>query len=166
MSAPTPVRALVHSRTLVTAGVLLLFKFSFELLGGFPSGALFVGGLLTLLLASLKALVEEDLKKKVALRTLSQIGLAVLTFGLGFHSLSIVHLISHGLFKRLLFLQVGFLIHVRLRQQDCRQFCGAGRTPSLLQIQLGVSLTSLCGLFFTNGLVTKDAILELVYSRG
>lgn len=156
MSAPTPTRALVHRRTLVTAGVLLLYKFSERLYTWWGARlSLYVGGV-TMFLARLLALVEEDLKKKVALSTLSQIGMAVFTLGAGFYGVAFLHLVSHGFFKSLLFLQVGYIMHLFLGQQDSRGFGGAGRGSWVIQTQLFLSLSALCGLFFSRGLVTKD----------
>jgi NADH-ubiquinone oxidoreductase chain 5 len=149
---------------LVTAGILLLFKFSSFLLTKWGSIFLFYGGLLTLRLARFLALYEEDLKKVVALRTLSQIGLSVFTFGLGFPFLAFSHLVSHGFFKSLLFLQIGILIHSICSQQDPREYSLTHKRGFLLQAQVKVRLFSLCGLFYTNGLVTKDALLEFTAS--
>jgi len=106
------------------------------------------------------ALYERDIKKVVALRTLSQIALAISIFGLGMPSLAVLHLVSHGFFKRLLFLQVGYLIHLSSRQQDRRGWGGLGGSQNIIQLQIKVSLFSLCGLFFSNGTVTKDLLLE------
>jgi len=162
IAAPTPVRSLVHRRTLVTAGVLLLIKFNILFLRGFYSRFIFFIGLTTIFIAGGSSFVEEDLKKVVALSTLSQIGISVAVFGLGAHTLSILHLISHGWFKSLLFLQVGFFIHGGLGQQDPRDFfVGGGFYFSQLQIK--ISLFALCGLFFTRGLLTKDLLLEVFY---
>jgi len=94
------------------------------------------------------ALYERDIKKVVALRTLSQIALAISIFGLGMPSLAVLHLVSHGFFKRLLFLQVGYLIHLSSRQQDRRGWGGLGGSQNIIQLQIKVSLFSLCGLFF------------------
>jgi NADH:ubiquinone oxidoreductase subunit 5 (subunit L)/multisubunit Na+/H+ antiporter MnhA subunit len=161
IAAPTPVRALVHRRTLVTAGLLLLFKFNYRIFNSNILNLLFWIGFFTMIIASFSAFVEEDVKKVVALKTLSQIGLATITMGLGFVKLSFLHLISHGFFKKLLFIQVGYFIHQARRQQDPRDFLQKGRIDYFVQLQLIVRFFKLCGLFFFNGLVTKDLILEL-----
>jgi NADH-ubiquinone oxidoreductase chain 5 len=160
MAAPTPVSALVHSRTLVTAGLILLFKFRISR-WLFIKLILFIG-MFTLFFARVSALYEPDVKKVVALRTLSQIGLSMSIFGLGLPMLAVLHLVSHGFFKRLLFLQVGYLIHMSNRQQDSRGYFGLRGSLSFVQLQMKVSLLSLSGLFFTNGMVTKDLLLEIV----
>lgn len=163
ISAPTPVSSLVHRSTLVTAGLLLLFNFSLILINYFLITILFFFGLLTTLFSSLTALVEEDIKKVVALRTLSQIGFSIITLGLGFSFLSFIHLLSHALFKSCLFIQIGYLIHCSFGQQDGRFYSFLKFIPIFVQIQLLVTLFCLCGLFFTRGLVRKDLILEYFY---
>nr|YP_011035805.1 NADH dehydrogenase subunit 5 [Halicephalobus mephisto]WRI60236.1 NADH dehydrogenase subunit 5 [Halicephalobus mephisto] len=163
MSAPTPVSSLVHSSTLVTAGLLLLFNFSLMLLNSFILGFIFVFGIFTTFFSSISALVEEDLKKVVALSTLSQMGFSMMTFGLSVSFISLLHLLSHALFKSCLFMQVGYLIHCSFGQQDGRFYSFLFFVPNLIQIQLLITLFCLCGLFFTSGLVSKDLILEFFF---
>lgn len=163
MSAPTPVSSLVHRRTLVTAGLLLLFNFSLILLNVFILGFIFFFGILTTFFSRIRALVEEDLKKVVALRTLSQIGFSIMTFGLSVRFISLLHLLRHALFKSCLFIQVGYLIHCSFGQQDGRFYSFLSFVPNFIQIQLLVTLFCLCGLFFTRGLVSKDLILEFFF---
>jgi NADH-ubiquinone oxidoreductase chain 5 len=165
ISAPTPVSSLVHRRTLVTAGLLLLFNFSFILINYKIITIIFFIGLLTTFFSSLTAVVEEDIKKVVALSTLSQIGFSILTLGLGYYLFSLVHLLSHALFKSCLFIQVGYLIHCSFGQQDGRYYNNLKFIPYFIQIQLLITLFCLCGLFFYRGLVRKDLILEYFYSN-
>jgi NADH:ubiquinone oxidoreductase subunit 5 (subunit L)/multisubunit Na+/H+ antiporter MnhA subunit len=120
---------------------------------------------LTLFISGLAAMVEEDVKKVTALRTLSQMGLSILTFGLGLYGLSFLHLVSHGFFKSLLFLQIGVIMHSGFRNQDPRNFRGLSTNNFFICLQLKISLFCLSGLFFSNGLVTKDLILELFFSN-
>jgi len=148
----------------VTAGLLLLLKFSAFISTKAGLFLLFFFGFITLCMASVIALVEEDVKKVVALRTLSQIGLGAIVFGAGFFNLSFIHLISHGFFKSLLFIQIGYLIHYIQNQQDCRGYCAVSYVPFFLQLQLKVSLFCLIGLFFSNGLVVKEVVIELYNS--
>lgn len=161
--APTPVSSLVHSRTLVTAGLLLLFNFSLMLLNVFILGFIFFFGILTTFFSRVSALVEEDLKKVVALSTLSQMGFSIMTFGLSVSFISLLHLLSHALFKSCLFIQVGYLIHCSFGQQDGRFYSFLSFVPNFIQIQLLITLFCLCGLFFTRGLVRKDLILEFFF---
>ena len=159
MRAPTPVSALVHSRTLVTAGLILVLNFRGLLLEGRISILVLAIGLLTMLFSRVAALVEEDMKKVVALRTLSQMGFAALTIGLGLRFISLLHLLSHALFKRCLFIQVGFMIHCSYGQQDGRNYFNLSNLPHYIQLQMLVTLFCLCGLIFRRGAVTKEYIL-------
>ena len=161
--APTPVSSLVHRRTLVTAGLLLLFNFSLMLMNYKIITLIFFVGLLTTFFSSLSAVVEEDIKKVVALSTLSQIGFSIVTLGLGYYLFSLVHLLSHALFKSCLFIQVGYLIHCSFGQQDGRYYTNLKWVPNFIQLQILLTLFCLCGLFFYSGLVRKDLILEYFY---
>nr|YP_010981599.1 NADH dehydrogenase subunit 5 [Kalicephalus indicus]UAV84949.1 NADH dehydrogenase subunit 5 [Kalicephalus indicus] len=163
MSAPTPVSSLVHSSTLVTAGLILLMNFNKLLLNGGVMKVMLLIGMFTMFFSSITALVEEDMKKVVALSTLSQMGFSMLTLGLGMSFISFIHLVSHALFKSCLFMQVGYLIHCNYGQQDGRGYGNNGNLPMLMQLQLLVTLFCLCGLVFSSGMVSKDAILELFF---
>jgi len=120
ISAPTPTRALVHSSTLVTAGLVLIISFS-EIIGlSLLILILFIGGMLTIFMGRALSLIESRIKKVVAFRTLSQIGLASIIVGLGNFYLSSLYLIAHGFAKSLLFIQVGYFIHNNYGQQNTR----------------------------------------------
>ena len=163
MRAPTPVRALVHSRTLVTAGLILIINFKFLVFRRRIIIVLVLVGLLTILFSRLCALVEPDIKKVVALRTLSQIGFSIITVGIGLYFVSLIHLVRHALFKSCLFIQVGIFIHSYFRQQDARNYSSVGIINYFVQLQMFVTLFCLCGLFFTRGSVTKDRVLEFFF---
>lgn len=128
MRAPTPVSALVHSSTLVTAGVYLLIRLFYSVgdveIGGVIRKVLLGVSLATVLMSGLGACVEVDLKKVVALSTLSQLGIIVFALGMGFHELAFFHLITHALFKALLFLRVGHAIHSSGGSQELRDIGG------------------------------------------
>ena len=161
MLAPTPVSALVHSSTLVTAGVYLLYRYA-------PSSCSFLiyVGILTTLVAGFAALIECDLKKIIALSTLSQLGLIVSSLGLGERSLCFAHLNTHAAFKALLFLAVGTVIHSFYGSQEPRYLVSlASSSPFIIVVLLGGAL-SICGLVFLSGIVTKEAILEACFSCG
>nr|ARV88281.1 NADH dehydrogenase subunit 5 [Caenorhabditis sp.] len=163
MSAPTPVSSLVHSSTLVTAGLILLMNFNnFSIQKDFVSIVLIIG-LFTMFFSSVASLAEMDLKKVVALSTLSQMGFSMVTLGLGLSLISFVHLVSHALFKSCLFMQVGYIIHSSFGQQDGRNYSNNGNLPSFIQIQTLVTLFCLCGLIFSSGAVSKDFILEMFF---
>lgn len=120
IAAPTPVSALVHSSTLVTAGVYLLIRFRFLLNNSTIFYALLLFGNLTIFMAGLGANYEMDLKKIIALSTLRQLGLIMGILSLGFYKMAFFHLLTHALFKALLFLCAGVLIHNIINFQDIR----------------------------------------------
>lgn len=126
---------------------------------------LLVIGLFTMLFSRLTALVEEDLKKVVALSTLSQMGFSLLTLGLGLRFISFLHLLRHALFKSCLFMQVGYIIYGSFGQQDGRNYNKNNNMSYFIQIQLLVTLFCLCGLIFSSGAVRKDYILEFFFSN-
>nr|YP_004300496.1 NADH dehydrogenase subunit 5 [Pristionchus pacificus]ADZ52299.1 NADH dehydrogenase subunit 5 [Pristionchus pacificus] len=163
MSAPTPVSSLVHSSTLVTAGLILLMNFNYLIMHKNVLFMCLAIGIFTMFFSSITALVEEDLKKVVALSTLSQMGFSMVTLGLGLNFISFIHLVSHALFKSCLFMQVGYIIHCSFGQQDGRNYSNNGNLPNFIQLQLLVTLFCLCGLIFSSGAVSKDFILEMFF---
>ena len=157
-------RALVHSRTLVTAGLIILFNFFFQLLNFQNLLFLLVVSLFTILISRLISLFEKDLKKVVALRTISQIAFCVLVIRIGLGFLSFFHILRHAFFKSCLFVQVGFLIFYFFGQQDYRYFF-INKWILFLQFQFLYCLFCLCGLLFRRGFFSKDLILEFIFSR-
>lgn len=160
IAAPTPVSSLVHSSTLVTAGVYLLIRFN-EIVG--VNMFLFYVSVLTILISGVGANLEIDLKKIIALSTLSQLGVIIITLSLGIVELTYFHLISHALFKSLLFLCAGVYIH---RYGDIQDIRSLGRVGAILPVTrllfIGCSL-SLCGFPFLSGFYSKDLILETFF---
>jgi len=156
MAAPTPVRALVHSSTLVTAGVYILIRYSFS-----ETWSLVVVGTCTLLIAGMRACAESDLKKVVALSTLSQLGVMIVSIGAQEKSYCFLHLISHACFKALLFICVGVCIHSIYGTQDFRNYNALG-SSIFLGVFMSVSNLSLAGFVYTAGFHRKDRILELL----
>ena len=160
MAAPTPVSALVHSSTLVTAGVYLLIRFS-NLLG--MRNFLVWVGVLTMFISGLGANFEIDLKKIIALSTLSQLGLIILSIGFGIADIAFFHLMTHALFKSLLFLCAGVFIHSIGDTQDIRLIGGLIIScPVTTFYFIGCSL-ALCGFPFLSGFYSKDLILEKLF---
>lgn len=158
IAAPTPVSALVHSSTLVTAGVYLLIRFGLIL--GRLKKIIFILGLLTIIIAGLSALWETDIKKIVALSTLSQLGLIITAVGIGVFQLAFFHLLSHAFFKALLFITVGNFIHLRRNNQDLRFIAlPLEKIRITLSFRL-VANMSLIGLPFLRGFYSKDLIIE------
>lgn len=119
MAAPTPVSALVHSSTLVTAGVYVLFRY-FLVVQGLVEFLLIASSICTLLIAGLGASFESDLKKIVALSTLRQLGVMLFRLSLGLADICFFHLITHAYFKALIFLCVGTIIYISCGVQDYR----------------------------------------------
>jgi len=153
--APTPVSALVHSSTLVTAGVYLLFRFC-----SLFSSLLLNVGIFTTLIAGLAAAMECDTKKIIALSTLRQLGLIVTSLGLGARCLCFAHLNTHAAFKALLFLALGSYIHSMYGTQESRSTVCLHSSAPLILVVLVSACISMCGLVFLSGWVTKEAILE------
>nr|YP_010598402.1 NADH dehydrogenase subunit 5 [Citharomantis falcata]UIX55346.1 NADH dehydrogenase subunit 5 [Citharomantis falcata] len=161
MAAPTPVSALVHSSTLVTAGVYLLIRFS----KAFPNwllSFLLVVSVLTMFMSGLGANFEYDLKKIIALSTLSQLGLMMSILSLGFADLAFFHLLTHALFKALLFMCAGMVIHNVKNFQDIRFMGNLSMFMPLTSTCFMVSNFALCGMPFLAGFYSKDMILEVV----
>jgi len=160
MRAPTPVSSLVHSSTLVTAGVYLLFSYYFMLTSNVFLWILFSFGLITSFFSGLLALVEKDLKKIVALSTLSQLGFLVITLGLGVPSLTLLHLLAHAFFKSCLFVQVGIFIHLSSSLQDGRSYASSIQLSRSSGAIISICLFRLCGLLFASGFVRKDLVIQ------
>nr|YP_009742282.1 NADH dehydrogenase subunit 5 [Polinices sagamiensis]QID90364.1 NADH dehydrogenase subunit 5 [Polinices sagamiensis] len=162
MAAPTPVSALVHSSTLVTAGVFLLIRF-FPFLNtcSFFKEILFFISVLTLLMAGIGANYENDLKKIIALSTLSQLGVMMMSIGLGMPFLALFHLYTHALFKALLFLCAGAIIHNSANTQDIRSMGMIFNQAPLTIACMNIANLSLCGAPFLSGFYSKDLILEI-----
>nr|QBC73189.1 NADH dehydrogenase subunit 5 [Lepetodrilus guaymasensis] len=161
MAAPTPVSALVHSSTLVTAGIFLLIRF-FPFLNTFKIfniSLLFIA-VLTMLMAGISANYEYDLKKVIALSTLSQLGVMMTSLSLGFPNLALFHLLTHALFKAMLFLCAGAIIHNNSDTQDLRNLGNLWHQMPLTVSCLNIANLALCGAPFMSGFYSKDLILE------
>nr|URX53287.1 NADH dehydrogenase subunit 5 [Glyptotermes sp. 11 AB-2022a] len=161
MAAPTPVSALVHSSTLVTAGVYLLIRFS-PAMNNFLCMFLLLFSSLTMFMAGLGANFEYDLSKIIALSTLSQLGLMIGAVSIGFVSLAFFHLLTHALFKALLFMCAGMIIHTMKDSQDIRYMGNLSFQMPFTSVCLCISSFALCGMPFLAGFYSKDLILEMV----
>nr|AMP43775.1 NADH dehydrogenase subunit 5 [Rhagio sp. KW-2016] len=162
MAAPTPVSALVHSSTLVTAGVYLLIRFNILLVDTWMGQFLLLMSGLTMFMAGLGANFEIDLKKIIALSTLSQLGLMMSILSLGYWKLAFFHLLTHALFKALLFMCAGAIIHNMGNSQDIRLMGGLMMHMPMTSSCFNVANLALCGMPFLAGFYSKDLILELV----
>nr|YP_009349903.1 NADH dehydrogenase subunit 5 [Pseudorhynchus acuminatus]AQM40077.1 NADH dehydrogenase subunit 5 [Pseudorhynchus acuminatus] len=161
MAAPTPVSALVHSSTLVTAGVYLLIRFNFIITFNNVGVFLLLISGLTMFMAGLGANFEFDLKKIIALSTLSQLGLMMSILAVGYPKLAFFHLLTHALFKALLFMCAGSIIHNMNNCQDIRYMGGLCQQMPLTSMCFHVSNLALCGMPFLAGFYSKDLILEI-----
>lgn len=157
IAAPTPVSSLVHSSTLVTAGVYLLFRV-YDLLPPFALTGIFIIRILTILMARMRALLETDIKKIVALSTLRQLGLIVRALSITQHILAFFHLITHAFFKALIFVAVGTVIHRMGSYQDLKTMGRAFFHPLVMGILVGANFR-LCGLPFFSGFFRKEIII-------
>nr|QWV61262.1 NADH dehydrogenase subunit 5 [Dudusa sphingiformis] len=162
MAAPTPVSALVHSSTLVTAGVYLLIRFNLLLINTFFLKILLLLSGLTMFMAGISANYEFDLKKIIALSTLSQLGLMMSILSMGFPNLAFFHLLTHAMFKALLFMCAGVIIHMMNDIQDIRLMGGVSLYIPLTSLCMNISNMALCGIPFLAGFYSKDLILEMV----
>jgi len=163
IAAPTPVSALVHSSTLVTAGVYLMIRFNKILIKSDICYLLLYLSVLTIFIAGLMANVENDLKKIIALSTLSQLGLIIIILRLGGKIVSFYHLLTHAIFKSILFICAGIIIHSIFNNQDIRFFGNLNLNIPFTMIRFLVARLALCGFPFLAGFYSKDFIIELVY---
>nr|YP_003331010.1 NADH dehydrogenase subunit 5 [Adelium sp. NCS-2009]ACM45070.1 NADH dehydrogenase subunit 5 [Adelium sp. NCS-2009] len=161
MAAPTPVSSLVHSSTLVTAGVYLLIRFNYSFNDFMMYFLLFISSM-TMFMSGLGASFEFDLKKIIALSTLSQLGLMMSILVMGGHMLAFFHLLTHALFKALLFMCAGNVIHNLGNCQDIRYMGSLVNMMPLTCVFLNISNLSLCGLPFLSGFYSKDLVVEFM----
>ncbi len=161
MEGPTPVSALIHAATMVTAGVYLIARTHvlFELAPAVLHTAAVLGGV-TLLVAGLIALVQTDIKRVIAYSTMSQIGYMFVAVGLGAYGAGMFHLMTHAFFKALLFMAAGLVIHALTDEQDIRKMGGLGRElPRTTQAFL-IGTLALMGIPPFAGFFSKDAIIS------
>lgn len=165
IAAPTPVSALVHSSTLVTAGVYLLIRFNIYLVMREIRKILIIFSVLTMFISGLMANFEFDLKKIIALSTLRQLGLIIIILRVGFPILSYYHLLTHAIFKSLLFMRAGVIIHRIINNQDIRMIGGLNEFIPFTMYRFNLTLLALCGFPFMAGFYSKDIIIEIIYFR-
>lgn len=166
MEGPTPVSALIHAATMVTAGVFLIIKCSpiFEYA---PSVLTFITiiGALTAFFGATTALVQNDIKKVIAYSTCSQLGYMIFACGLSNYHVSFFHLVNHAFFKALLFLSAGAIIHSLSNEQDMRRYGGLLQLLPYTSVMLMIGSLSLMGFPFLTGFYSKDLILELAFAK-
>ena len=166
MEGPTPVSALIHAATMVTAGVFLLARcsFIFEFSPLALNFVLFVGSL-TAIFASTTGLFQNDMKRVIAYSTCSQLGYMIFACGLSSYQLGIFHLSNHAFFKALLFLGAGSVIHAVADEQDMRKMGGLQRLLPFSYAIMLIGSLALMGFPFLTGFYSKDAILELAFAQ-
>lgn len=166
MEGPTPVSALIHAATMVTAGVFLIIRCSFvyEQIKFFLYYISIVG-VATSFLAATTGLFQTDLKRVVAYSTCSQLGYMILSCGLSNYAVGFFHLINHAFFKALLFLSAGAIIHAVNDEQDMRKMGGLRRLVPFTYSMVVIGSLALTGFPFLAGFYSKDLILESAFSE-
>lgn len=166
MEGPTPVSALIHAATMVTAGVFMVLRCSplFEYTGTTLVVVTIIGAI-TSLFAGTIAIVQDDIKKVIAYSTCSQLGYMVFVCGLSYYNISLFHLMNHAFFKALLFLGAGAVIHAVSDYQDMRKMGGLLKLLPFIYICILIGSIALMGFPFLTGFYSKDVILELAYSK-
>ena len=167
MEGPTPVSALIHAATMVTAGVFLVVRCShiFEY-SIFTQNLITVVGMTTAFFAASVALVQNDIKKIIAYSTCSQLGYMFFAAGVGAYNVAMFHLFTHAFFKALLFLGSGSVIHSFKDEQDITKMGGVWKKMPYTWLLMLIGTLALTGFPFFSGFYSKDAIIEFAYLRG
>jgi proton-translocating NADH-quinone oxidoreductase chain L len=166
MEGPTPVSALIHAATMVTAGVFLVARTSpiFEYTSSMLSAVTVVGAS-TAFFAATVGLLQNDLKRVIAYSTCSQLGYMVFACGLSNYPVGVFHLINHAFFKALLFLGAGSIIHAVADEQDMRKMGGLKKLVPFTYSMMVIGSLALTGFPFLTGFYSKDVILEVAYGK-
>ena len=167
MEGPTPVSALIHAATMVTAGVFLVVRCSpiYEY-SELALSIITIIGMFTAFFAASVALVQTDIKKIIAYSTCSQLGYMFFAAGVGAYNVAMFHLFTHAFFKALLFLGSGSVIHSFKDEQDINQMGGVWKSLPYTYILMVIGTLALTGFPFLSGFYSKDAIIEFAYLRG
>ncbi|MDE2364686.1 MAG: NADH-quinone oxidoreductase subunit L, partial [Hyphomicrobiales bacterium] len=167
MEGPTPVSALIHAATMVTAGVFMVARLNplFELSPAAQSFVVVIGAT-TAIFAATVGLVQNDIKRVIAYSTCSQLGYMFVGLGVGGYAIGIFHLFTHAFFKALLFLGAGSVIHAMHHEQDMRNMGGLRKEIPFTFWMMTIGTLALTGFPFTAGYYSKDAIIEAAYAAG
>ncbi|PYU48239.1 MAG: NADH-quinone oxidoreductase subunit L [Acidobacteria bacterium] len=166
MEGPTPVSALIHAATMVTAGVYMVARMNAVYqLAPFALDVVAVIGAITAIFAASMALVQNDIKKVLAYSTISQLGYMFLALGVGAFAAGIFHLMTHAFFKALLFLGAGSVIHAMSGEQDIRKMGGLWQKIPITARTFGVATLAIAGIFPFAGFFSKDEILGQAFDR-
>ncbi|HYN36743.1 MAG TPA: NADH-quinone oxidoreductase subunit L, partial [Actinomycetota bacterium] len=168
MEGPTPVSALIHAATMVTAGVYMVARFHpvFEASGGAALTVVAWVGALTALLAALMAAAEYDIKRVLAYSTISQLGYMFLAHGVGAYSAGIFHLVTHAFFKALMFLGAGAVMHALAGETDMRKMGGLRKVMPITGFTFMMGWLAISGIVPFAGFFSKDAILASAWAQG
>ena len=166
MAGPTPVSALIHAATMVTAGIYLVVRsnFLFSLAPTTMDAILFIG-LLTALVAAFIGLRQNDIKKVLAYSTVSQLGFMFVAVGVGAYTTAMFHLMTHAFFKALLFLGSGSVIHAMSGEQDMRLMGGLKKKIPVTHITFLIGTLAISGFPFLSGMISKDEILANAFGK-
>lgn len=162
MAGPTPVSALIHAATMVAAGIYFLIRIFFLIPEDVLHLILWLGVAMAIY-AGFCALAQKDIKRILAYSTLSQLGFMAAVLGLGYPGLALFHLATHAAFKALLFLGAGSVIHALHHEQDIFKMGGLFRKMHITSFTFLIGLFALCGVTFTSGYFSKDAIIEAAF---
>jgi NADH-quinone oxidoreductase subunit L len=166
MEGPTPVSALIHAATMVTAGVYMVVRMNaIYQLAPFALDVVAVVGATTSIFAASMALVQNDIKKVLAYSTISQLGYMFLALGVGAFAAGIFHLMTHAFFKALLFLGAGSVIHAMSGEQDIRKMGGLDKKIKYTYYTMAVATLAIAGIFPFAGFFSKDEILGKAFDR-
>lgn len=166
MAGPTPVSALIHAATMVTAGIYLVVRSNFlYTLAPTVQGGILLIGLLTAALAGFYALRQNDIKKVLAYSTVSQLGFMFVALGLGAYTTAMFHLMTHAFFKALLFLGSGSVIHAMSGEQDMRFMGGLKKYIPITHATFLIGTLAISGFPLLSGMISKDEILVAAYAK-
>jgi NADH-quinone oxidoreductase subunit L len=166
MAGPTPVSALIHAATMVTAGIFMITRLNFIFdLTPFIQNIIAIIGAITALVAATIGLVQNDIKKVLAYSTVSQLGLMFLALGLGAYEVAVFHVITHAFFKACLFLGSGSVIHALHGEQDMRKMGGLKKVMPITFMTMLVSSLAIAGIFPFAGFWSKDEILMVAFEH-
>ncbi|MDX2002028.1 MAG: NADH-quinone oxidoreductase subunit L [Chitinophagales bacterium] len=166
MAGPTPVSALIHAATMVTAGIYMIARSNvLYTLAPFTQDIILIVALLTALLAAVIALLQNDIKKVLAYSTVSQLGFMFMALGAGAYSTGMFHVITHAFFKALLFLGAGSVIHAMGGEQDIRKMGGLKGHLKITYATFLIGTLAIAGIFPFAGFFSKDEVLAAVFER-
>jgi NADH-quinone oxidoreductase subunit L len=164
MAGPTPVSALIHAATMVTAGIFMITRLNFIFdLTPFVQNIIAVVGAVTALIAASIGLLQNDIKKVLAYSTVSQLGLMFLALGLGAYNVAVFHVITHAFFKACLFLGSGSVIHAMHHEQDMRRMGGLRKIMPITFITMMIATLAISGIPPFSGFFSKDEILMTAF---